>query len=159
MKFRCGHCGTRRFWKLGNGEYRCRSCRQDFKPKPVPILRLLRAEWLKLAELFLIGANSPTIKEKLGKSMAQVQKALRILRACMTADIPEIFSGTVEVDKTYLGGQWKNKREQIKTNQIQSKRGLGTTKQPVFGILARCGQVWVEPVTGSNFLLIIAILK
>ena len=148
MKFRCGHCGTGKFWKLANGEYRCRSCRRDFRPRPVAGLRLERAEWLKLTELFLIGANSPTIKEKLEKSMATVAKALKMLRVCMAADVPEIFSGTVEVDETYLGGQWKNKRKQIKASQVQSKRGLGTTKQPVFGILARCGQVWAELVTG-----------
>jgi len=29
-----------------------------------------------------------------------------------------------------------------------SKRGLGTTKQPAFGILARNGQVWAELVEG-----------
>lgn len=150
MKFSCGHCGAKKFWKLGNGEYRCRSCRQDFRPKPVSNLRLSRAAWLKLTELFLIGANSPTIKEKLGKGLAQVQKALRILRACMTVDVPEIFSGTVEVDETYLGGQWKNKRKGIKVKESPSKRGFGTTKQPVFGILARNGQVWAELVDGTE---------
>lgn len=25
-------------------------------------------------------------------------------------DVPEVFSGTVEVDETYPGGQWRNKR-------------------------------------------------
>ena len=55
----------------------------------------------------------------------------------MTKDVPEIFSGTVEVDETYLGGQWKNKRKTIRDKG--SKRGRGTKKQPVFGILCRNG--------------------
>jgi len=59
-------------------------------------------------------------------------------------DIPDIFSGTVEVDETYLGGAWKNKRKVVR--DTGTKRGRGTSKQPVFGILCRNGQVWAEIV-------------
>jgi hypothetical protein len=41
------------------------------------------------------------------------------------------------VDETYLGGQWKNKRRSVRDQG--SKRGRGTKKQPVFGILCRNG--------------------
>jgi hypothetical protein len=43
----------------------------------------------------------------------------------MTQDVPEIFLGTVEVDETYLGGQWKNKRKMIRDKG--PKRGRGNT--------------------------------
>ena len=66
----------------------------------------------------------------------------------MTKDIPDAFSGIVEVDETYIGGQWKNKRLQTKRIFIKSKRGKGTTKQPAFGILYRNGKVWAELVEG-----------
>jgi transposase len=58
----------------------------------------------------------------------------------MTQDVPEIFMGTVEVDETCVGGQWKNKRKTIR--DLGTKRGRGTKKQPVFGILCRNGTVW-----------------
>ena len=32
----------------------------------------------------------------------------------MVQDVPAVFEGTVEVDETYLGGQWKNKRHAVK---------------------------------------------
>ena len=69
----------------------------------------------------------------------------------MIKDVPEVFEGTVEVDETCLGGQKKNKRKKqlLKEKKIlgkESKRGFGTTKQPVFGILCRSGQVWAELV-------------
>jgi len=59
--------------------------------------------------LFLLEVNSPTIKEKTGKSMGTINKALRLLRMVMLKDIPKMFSGTVEVDETHLGGQKKTK--------------------------------------------------
>ena len=48
------------------------------------------------------------------------------------------------MDETYLGGQWKNKRLGVKNQGQKSKRGRGTTKQPVFGVLCRNGKVWAE---------------
>ncbi|MCK9593295.1 MAG: transposase, partial [Methanoregula sp.] len=67
------------------------------------------------------------------------------IRIVLVKDVPEIFSGTVEVDETYVGGQWKNKRKTIRDHG--TKRGRDTKKQPVFGILCRNGQVWAEVVT------------
>jgi len=41
--------------------------------------------------------------------MGTINKALRLLRMVMLKDIPKMFSGTVEVDETHLGGQKKTK--------------------------------------------------
>jgi transposase-like protein len=71
-------------------------------------------------------------------------RALTVVRRVLTKDVPEIFSGTVEVDETYVGGQWKNKRKIIR--DMGSKRGRGIKKQQVFGILCRNGTVWAEIV-------------
>lgn len=62
----------------------------------------------------------------------------------MTKDVPQVFEGTVEVDETYLGGQWKNKRLSVKRANKGCGRGRGTSKQAVFGILCRSGKVWAE---------------
>jgi len=66
----------------------------------------------------------------------------------MTKDIPEVFSGIVEVDETYLGGQMKNKRQSVRLKLGKYRRGFGTVKQPVFGILCRAGKVYAEIVPG-----------
>jgi transposase len=84
-----------------------------------------------------------------------IGKALRLLRTVMAKDVPEVFEGTVEVDETYLGGQKKNKnKSQLrKEKEIfgkESKRGFGTTKQPVFGILCRNGKVFAELVDDTE---------
>lgn len=62
----------------------------------------------------------------------------------MRTDVPGQFSGIVKVDETYMGGQWKNKRKSVRAKG--TKRGRGTSKQPVFGIYARKGTVWAEIV-------------
>ena len=91
-----------------------------------------------------MGQSSNSIAEQTGFNKQRVIRALTKIRLVMIKDVPEIFSGTVEVDETYLGGQWKNKRRFVRDQG--SKRGRGTTKQPVFGILCRNGTVWAEVV-------------
>src|SRR4030043_174794 len=71
----------------------------------------------------------------------------------MAHNIPPVFEGIVEIDETYLGGSWRNKRKDVRAKG--AKRGRGTTKQAVFGILCRNGQVWAEivPNVGAGTLL------
>jgi len=47
-----------------------------------------------------------------------------------------------------LGGQWRNKKKGQKKLIGKAKRGRGTFKQPVFGILCRQGKIWAEVVVG-----------
>jgi len=77
---------------------------------------------------------------------ATVQKAVRLIREVMTADVPELFIGICEMDETYIGGAWRNKAIHIRRQG--SKRGRGTLKQEIFGIVCReLGQVrtWLVP--------------
>ncbi len=156
LKIFCVNCGGKKLWKLGNGEYRCSACKKDFKPYPVRNLRLTKREWRRLIKLFLLGVNTPVLSTELIKNPATVGKALKRVRLAMYQDVPrEVFTGTVEVDETYLGGQKKNKRkEQLKKDRKaygkESKRGFGTTKQPVFGILARNGKVYAKLVNDTE---------
>jgi transposase len=80
-----------------------------------------------------------------------------IVREAMSRDIPPVFEGIVEIDETYLGGSWRNKR---KFTRIQgSKRGRGTSKQAVFGILCRGGLVWAEIVPNVEAKTLIPLLR
>jgi len=90
------------------------------------------------------------IMEQVGFSEYKVLRCCQITRGVMLRDIPEDFEGTVEVDETYLGGQWKNKNKSQRRKEVESKRGRGTTKQPVFGILCRDGKVQNQPLVESS---------
>jgi|TARA_B100002003_G_scaffold237674_1_gene255042 transposase-like protein len=98
-----------------------------------------------LLYFFSLGLSGAQIANESGLRRERVLRALLLVRSAMGRDIPPVFSGVVEVDETYVGGAWRNQR-QAKREQ-GTKRGRGVaTKQPVFGILARGGQVWAEVV-------------
>ena len=100
-----------------------RDVRYEFIPHKLPIT-FSRDEWKEILHLFLMEQSSNSIAEQTGFNKQRVMRALTIIRRVMTKDVPEIFSGTVEVDETYLGGQWKNKRKSV--SDQGSKRGRGT---------------------------------
>ena len=54
-----------------------------------------------------------------------------------------LLGGTVEVDETYIGGKPRkgNKRDNDPEGGNKSKRGRGTDKTPVIGIVERGGRV------------------
>ena len=141
---------------------RCQKCGYEFKPK-IGGLGLSRAKWRKIIFWFILGHSLKTISSQTRISHYSVEKAVRILRRIMARDVPGIFSGIVEVDETYLGGQKKNKRKSVllKEKQLgkESKRGFGTQKQPVFGILARSGKVFARLVDDTEAKYLIPIIK
>ena len=111
-------------------------------------LTLTRKQWKQILRWFVLGLSSNKISEQTGISKPRILRALMYVRKVIANDIPEQFSGIVEVDETYLGGQWKNKRKSIRAKG--AKRGRGTAKQPVFGIYARRGVVWAEIVDDTK---------
>ena len=53
----------------------------------------------------LLEQSRQNISLRTGFERRRFLRALTIIRTSLTKDVPEIFSGTVEVDETYLGGQ------------------------------------------------------
>ena len=143
VKISCPKCKAKKVYLLSNGKRKCSQCKHEFTPHRLP-LHLTREQWREIIRWFLLEQSSQNIAVRTGFERRRVLRALSIIRTALTKDVPEIFSGTVEVDETYLGGQWKNKRKSLRDQG--SKRGRGTTKQPVFGILCRHGSVWAEVV-------------
>ena len=106
---------------------------------------------------FLKGFSAMGIAEETGYDRKRILRALLIIRTVMAGDIPKVFSGKVEVDETYLGGQWRNKRRSQR--KMPAKRGRGTQKTPVFGILCRSGKVWAEIVPDVEAKTLLPLIK
>jgi len=145
MKIKCPKCKSNKLWHLNDGRFRCCLCRERFSTLRFPV-RINLKTLKKVVSEFLLEHSTNLILERVNISKYKLLKILTLLRIELTLDVPKIFAGTVEVDETYLGGQWKNKSLKMKRKLAKSKRGRGTTKQPVFGILCRNGQVFAEVV-------------
>ena len=143
QKIKCPRCQYTRSWVVRRGKRRCAACRYEWVARALP-LRLTPAEWRRLLRWFVLGQSSAAIAGEAGLERKRVLRALLLVRQAMAGDIPPTFSGVVEVDETYLGGNWRNKR--LGERAQGTKRGRGTSKQAVFGILCRGGEVWAEVV-------------
>ncbi|KKK69469.1 hypothetical protein LCGC14_2933720, partial [marine sediment metagenome] len=98
-----------KLWAIRRGKVRCGACRYEWIPGRLP-LRLTQREWKETLHWFLRGLPAQAIAQETGLERKRVIRALIYVREAMKKDIPDVFSGTVEVDETYLGGQRKNKR-------------------------------------------------
>ena len=65
MKLICANCRGKNYRKLGNGEYRWKNCRKDFKPKPIVGMKITKRKLVKLVDLFLLGVNDPVMTKQL----------------------------------------------------------------------------------------------
>jgi len=153
---RCPRCGNRKSWSVRRGKRRCSACKYEWRANQLP-LHLTPSEWKRLLRWFLLGQSSARVAQEAHLGREQVLRALSLVRMAMAHDIPPVFEGTVEIDETYLGGSWRNKRKGIRAKG--AKRGRGTAKQAVFGILCRNGQVWAEIVPNVEASTLLPLLR
>ena len=144
----CKSCGSKILWKVRRNRLKCSKCKKEFSRRRFGGLSLSDYQWKKIIQWFVLEQSVDKIQEQTAVSKYLILRALLILRRLISQDVPKAFKGIVEADETYLGGQWKNKRLAVKAILPKSKKGKGTTKQPVFGILCRSGQVWAEMISG-----------
>lgn len=147
MKVKCPKCQSSNFWQLGDGRLKCRSCRKRFS-KDRNLLRVNPKLLRQVISEFSLEHSTNIILSRVNISKYKLLKLLTLLRIAMTRDTIEMFSGTIEVDETYVGGQMRNKRLRERLKLGKNRGGFGTVKQPVFGILCRQGKVYAEIVPG-----------
>lgn len=139
---RCPRCRYTRTWVIRRDKHLCARCRYEWRPG-LP-LRLTRHQWQTLLRCHIRGLSAAAVAEEAGLHRQRVLRALILVRAAMQREVPAVFQGTVEIDETYVGGFWRNRRNAQRARG--RKRGRGTIKTPVFGILCRGGQVWAQVV-------------
>ena len=146
---RCKRCSKNKCYFLASQRYRCRVCGYTFSP--AKSLFNISSKLLKsILEDFILEHSTNIILSRQPISKYRLLKLLTACRTLMTKDVFDVFSGDVEVDETYLGGQWKNKHLSTKATLPKPKRGRGTTKQPIFGNLCRNGQVCAELIDNTE---------
>lgn len=121
-------CGCEKLYSVQWERKRCSSCGYEWKPRKL-FLHLTRREWARILHWhwFLRSLPVVAIAQETGIEGKRVLRASTYVPMAFQREITDVFSGTVKVDGTYLGG---------------TKRGRNTLKTPVFGIFCRGRKVW-----------------
>lgn len=145
----CPTCGgtehsylkTRRLWK-------CKNCKRQFSVKvgtifedsPIGLDKWLAAIWL------IANSKNGISSHELGRSIGLTQKSswfvLHRVRLAMQTGSFQKFSGTIEVDETFIGGLSRNMHKDARRKKIH-KTG-GADKTVVLGFRERGGDVKVN---------------
>lgn len=156
---RCPYCGyERKFWTLSDERWKCSRCRRKFGLFTQSWLSRTRFDLPQILELlywFELGLTDHDIADHLNADYRRVHRFLLRVRQAI-ADYEDrtiqVLDGEVEVDESYFGASFKNrrraKRKKLrKEGQVKRGRGANELQQAVFGLYERSdGLVYVEPV-------------
>lgn len=156
---RCPYCQySRKMWSIGEERWKCPRCRREFGLFTRSWLHRSRFALTHIYELlhwFELGLTDHDIAQRLELDYRRCHRFMMTLRKAI-ADYEnrtiQVLDGEVEVDESYFGAQFQNrrrkKREKLrKEGKVKRGRGAKGLQQPVFGIYERSdGLVYVEPV-------------
>jgi transposase-like protein len=139
----CPHCGGKEQWFIKTRLiWRCKSCNKQFSVKVGTIFEdsaLGLDKWL-CAIWMIANAKNGISSHELGRALGVTQKSawfmLHRIRLAMQEGSLEKFSGEIETDETYIGGEVKNMHEWKRLcSGIQGRGTVG--KAIVSGVLQR----------------------
>ena len=137
----CPYCKSNRTTKMKNeARHHCNNCNTSFS---ATVGTIFHHTHLDLQKWFL--AISLILNAKKGISSRQLARDIEVnkntawriqmqVRKAMV-EYGELLKGIVEMDETYIGGKPR------KSDEIQHKRGRGTRKAAVVGMVERNGKV------------------
>lgn len=160
----CPHCNSNHVERKNEndrvGRWNCHKCKSSFNVLSGTIFEKTSTplqKWFLAIGLMLNAKKSLSCYQlsrdlDIPKSTAhRMQHKIRAQMASKQDDI--VLQGIIEADETYIGGKPRkpNKREDDKP----AKRGRGTDKTPVIGVVERGGNVVAEVaanLTGKNIM-------
>ena len=146
----CNHCGSPKVYqRTGNGKvFDCNDCGNTFSPFSGTIFEKSCTDmrkWFYAIHLFLNskkGISGLQLQREIGVTYKTAWRMLQQIRLAMgNATQKEFFNTIVEIDETYVGGKPRKDNEHDddlpKGTGTGAKRGRGTSKTPVVGIVDR----------------------
>jgi len=143
----CNHCGSIKVYQeiKRMKVFSCGDCKSTFSPFKDTIFEKSSTDlrkWMYAIHLFLNGKKGVSgmqLQREIGVTYKTAWRMLQQIRIAMgNAENQEFFDTIVEIDETYVGGKPRkeNKRDDNDKNDTP-KRGRGTKKTPVIGVVDR----------------------
>lgn len=163
----CPYCNSdnTKFLKSDKHKFNCNSCKSQFT---VFVGTIFEGTHLPLSKWFLqiglmLNAKMGISAKELARDVDLYYKtswyiAMRI--RCGMIDTCHTLQNLVEMDESYVGGKPKKRYTKLADNvpnisQVYNKRGRGTRKTPVIGIVERNGDIVlkvIEKLTSRNLI-------
>lgn len=143
----CSYCESTNTYKAKDRlRHHCNSCRKSFSVTIKTIFhdtRLPLQKWF-LALCLVLNARKGISSCQLGRDIEVRQPTawsmMRRIRNAMK-DNGGLLTGIVEMDETYIGGKPRKKNKSDDDDFTPPKRGRGTDKECVVGMIERDGKV------------------
>ena len=118
-----------------------------FQDSKIPLVKWFTALYLSTAHKK--GISSYQLARDIGVSQKCAWFMLHRLREAFREKAPQMLSGMVELDETYVGGKVANKHKKQREILLKTNKGY-YHKAPVFGLLQRDGKVILLQVPYAN---------
>jgi transposase-like protein len=146
----CPHCGSIKVYQRKSNikVYDCNDCHNTFSPFTGTIFEKSSTDlrkWMFAIHLFLNGKKGISgmqLQREIGVTYKTAWRMLQQIRLAMAnAEHKEFVDTIVEIDETYVGGKPRKDNDHTDDNngsgKTGNKRGRGTDKTPVVGVIDR----------------------
>ena len=154
----CPYCQSTNTYPRKDLRHHCNGCIKSFSVTVGTIFhdtRLPLQKWFLLIALMLNakkGLSACQAARDLNMRRPTVWSMMHRIRKAMK-DQGDLLCGIVEMDESYIGGKPRKKNRKEDDNNDDdtgSKRGRGTDKTPVVGVVERRGNVKAQAVNKEN---------
>ena len=137
---KCNHCDSEKVYqrKKTNKVFDCNSCGNTFSILKDTIFEKTTTDlrkWMYAIHLFLNGKKGISglqLRREIGVTYKTAWRMLKQIRTAMgNIENQDMFEAIVEIDETYIGGKPRKHKDK------HNKRGRGTKKTPVVGVIDR----------------------
>lgn len=142
----CNHCGSIKVYQMRRNTrfFTCNDCGNSFSIFKGTVFEKTTTDlrkWMYAIHLFLNGKKGISglqLKREVGVTYKTAWRMLKQIRTAMgNTQNQKQFEAIIEMDETYVGGKPRKKNKHDDDDEPKNKKGRGTKKMPVVGVLER----------------------